>query len=232
MSAKETVRRYSMFLVGAMICATGIAFITRAGLGTSPVSSIPFVLSLLTDQKWMGTFTFLFNMLFLVLEALLTRRFTWTQALQIPATLLFSVCINVAMALIPTRYGGPWLHSAVYLVLGCFIMALGIALEVMADVIMLPAEAFVRALSQTIRREFGNVKVCFDSALTLLAAALALVGLGKLNGVREGTLVSALAVGQIVKLYTRHLGWLKDLWLGRDSLPAAERMERGETTHG
>lgn len=231
MSPNERLRRYSMFLVGAMICATGIAFITRAGLGTSPVSSVPFVLSLLTDQKWMGVFTFFFNMLFLLLEALLTRRFTWAQALQIPATLLFSVCINAAMALIPTRYGGPWLDSAVYLVLGCLIMALGIALEVMADVIMLPAEAFVRALSQTIRRDFGNVKVGFDSALTLAAAALALVGLHMLNGVREGTLISALAVGQLVKLYTRRLGWLKHLWLGKP-MPTAQRMERGETSHG
>lgn len=223
MAAKETIRRYSMFLVGAMVCATGISFITRAGLGTSPVSSIPFVLSLLTDQKWMGAFTFLFNMLFLVGEALLRRRFTWTQALQIPVTLFFSFCIDQAMLLIPSRYGGPWLNSAVYLVIGCFVMALGISLEVMADVIMLPAEAFVRALTQTIRKEFGNVKVCFDSGLTLAAAAIALLTLHELNGVREGTLISALAVGQIVKFYTRHLGGLKALWLGTEkTVPAPE----------
>lgn len=231
MAAKDTIRRYSMFLVGAMVCATGISFITRAGLGTSPVSSIPFVLSLLTDQKWMGAFTFFFNMLFLVGEAVLLRRFTWTQALQIPVTLFFSLCIDVAMSIIPTRYGWPYQWSALYLVIGCFVMALGITLEVMASVIMLPAEAFVRALSQKLQKEFGNVKVCFDSSLTLIAAVLALIALHKLNGVREGTLISALAVGQLVKLYTRRLGWLKHLWLGKP-MPTAQRMERGETSHG
>lgn len=221
MAAKDIIRRYSMFLVGVMVCATGIAFITRAGLGTSPISSTPFVLSLITPpQLTMGIFTFAFNMLFLVCEALLLRRFSWLQALQIPATLFFSFCIDQAMALIPTRYGGAWLDSAVYLVIGCLVMALGIALEVMADVIMLPGEAFVRALSQKLGKEFGNVKVCFDSSLTLIAAAIALVAFHKLNGVREGTLVSALVVGQLVKLYTRHLGGLKNLWLGRR--PASE----------
>lgn len=217
MAAKDTVRRYTMFLTGVLICATGIAFITRAGLGTSPISSIPFVLSLITPPNLtMGMFTFAFNMLFLVCEALLRRRFTWLQALQIPATLLFSFCIDRAMDIIPTQYGHAYHMSALYLVVGCLVMALGISLEVMADVIMLPGEAFVRALSQKLQKEFGNVKVCFDSSLTLIAAVIALFAFHKLNGVREGTLVSALAVGQIVKFYTRHLGGLKALWLGQE----------------
>ena len=223
-AAQETIRRYSMFLVGVLVCATGIALITRAGLGTSPISSIPFVLSLITPPELtMGIFTFTFNMLFLVLEALLRKRLTWLQILQIPATLFFSFCIDQAMAWIPTRYGGPWVDSAVYLLIGCLVMALGISLEVMADVIMLPGEAFVRALSQKINKEFGNVKVCFDSSLTLIAMVIALIAFHKLNGVREGTLFSALAVGQIVKFYTRHLGQLKALWLGlKNTSPTSE----------
>ena len=48
MTGKDGVRRYSMFFAGVPICAAGIALITRAGLGTSPISSIPFVLSLIT----------------------------------------------------------------------------------------------------------------------------------------------------------------------------------------
>ncbi|MEG0305161.1 MAG: DUF6198 family protein [Oscillospiraceae bacterium] len=218
MAWKNILRRYSMFLVGVLVCATGIAFITRAGLGTSPVSSIPFVISLIAPP-WltMGITTFSFNMLFLLLEALLLKRFSLLQALQIPATIFFSFCIDVAMTLIPTRYGGPWAGSLVYLVIGCFVMALGITMEVMADVIMLPAEAFVRALAQKLHKKFGNVKVCFDSSLTVIAAIFALVAFHKLNGVREGTLISALAVGKLVGLYTQHMGKIKDLWLGADT---------------
>ncbi|MEF9866066.1 MAG: DUF6198 family protein, partial [Oscillospiraceae bacterium] len=191
---------------------------TRAGLGTSPVSSIPFVISLIAPP-WltMGITTFSFNMLFLLLEALLLKRFSLLQALQIPATIFFSICIDVAMTLIPTRYGGPWADSLLYLVIGCFVMALGITMEVMADVIMLPAEAFVRALAQKLHKKFGNVKVCFDSSLTVIAAIFALVAFHKLNGVREGTLISALAVGKLVGLYTQHMGKIKDLWLGADT---------------
>nr|WP_182433853.1 DUF6198 family protein [Clostridium sp. AM51-4] len=147
MSFQSVCKRYCLFLTGVILCATGIAFITRAGLGTSPVSGLPFVLSLVTPVS-MGFFTFLFNMIFLICEALLRKRFSVEQALQIPITFFFSFCIDKAMAIIPTRFGGPWGDSFVYLVIGCIIMSLGISFEVIADVIMLPAEAFVRALAK------------------------------------------------------------------------------------
>lgn len=95
-----------------------------------------------------GFFTFLFNMIFLICEAILRKRFSIEQALQIPITFFFSFCIDKAMAIIPTRFGGPWGDSFVYLVIGCIIMSLGISFEVIADVIMLPAEAFVRAFAK------------------------------------------------------------------------------------
>lgn len=82
---------------------------------------------------------------------------------------MFSACIDLALDLIPTQYGGPYPMSLLYLAAGCLVMALGISQEVMADVIMLPGEAFVCALSRALGREFGNVKVCFDSSLTLAA---------------------------------------------------------------
>ncbi|NBI68448.1 hypothetical protein D1646_16935 [Pseudoflavonifractor sp. 60] len=78
-------------------------------------------------------------------------------------------------------------------------MSLGVYLEVLADAIMLPGEAFVRALSKRLGKGFGNVKVCFDSILTIAAAAGALWAFGHLNGVGIGTVFSALAVGQLVK---------------------------------
>lgn len=200
MKTRILIKRYSIFFVGLIFCALGISFVTRAGLGTSPVSGLPFVISLITGIS-MGTFTFLFNMLFLVLEAILRRKFTVQQALQIPITFCFSFFIDRFMSIIPTRFGGPWGSSFVYLVIGCVIMALGISFEVMADVIMLPAEALVRAITQTTGKKFGNVKVAFDSFLTLSAMVVAILAFHKLNGVREGTLINAIVVGNIVKVW-------------------------------
>lgn len=203
MSRNEALRRFAIFTTGVLVCAVGIAFITRAGLGTSPISSLPFVLSLITPVS-MGVYTLAFNLFFLLCEGLLIGKFTVAQALQVPVTVLFSLCVDGALALIPSRYGGPWPASAVFLMIGCTVMSLGIYLEVLADIIMLPGEAFVRALSKRLGKGFGNVKVCFDSCLTIVAAVVALWAFGHLNGVGIGTVCSALAVGQMVKGW----GWL------------------------
>ncbi len=199
----EAVRRFAVFMAGVLICSAGIAFITRAGLGTSPISSIPFVLSLITPVS-MGVYTLSFNLLFLLCEGLLVKRFTMAQMLQIPVTILFSLCVDGALLLVPSQYGGPLVPSAAYLAIGCIIMSFGIYLEVLADSIMLPGEAFVRALSKRTGRGFGTIKVCFDSVLTAGAALTALWAFGYLNGVGGGTVFSALAVGQMVKGW----GWL------------------------
>lgn len=99
--------------------------------------------------------------------------------------------------------------QALYVVLGCPIMALGIALEVFANVTILPGEGIVRTLSEKSGIEFGNMKVGFDCVLTLIAAVLAFAFFSRLNGVGVGTLVSAVAVGQFVRLYSRKLGGFK-----------------------
>ena len=202
MTRNEALRRFTIFTTGVLVCSVGVAFITRAGLGTSPISSTPFVLSLITPVS-MGVYTLAFNLFFLLCEGLLIGKFTVAQALQVPVTVLFSLCVDGALALIPSQYGGPWTASAVYLAAGCIVMSLGIYLEVFADIIMLPGEAFVRALSQRLGRNFGNVKVCFDSFLTNIAALTALCAFGRLNGVGGGTVFSALAVGQLVKVWGR-----------------------------
>ena len=40
------VKRYIIFLIGLFVNSLGVALITKANLGTSPISSIPYVLSL------------------------------------------------------------------------------------------------------------------------------------------------------------------------------------------
>lgn len=205
MKPRERTRRYLLFLIGLAVNALGVAFISRAALGTSPLSSLSFVLSLSTPLS-LGTYAFLFNTLFLIGEALVRRTFTWHQAIQLPFTLLFSGCIDLFMWLIPTQLNGPYPFKVLYLVAGCLLLSLGISFEVFGGVVMLPGEALVRAISQRWNIPFHRVKVIFDSSFTILAAIVALQVFGRLNGVKEGTVVAALVVGQLVKVYSKLLG--------------------------
>ena len=56
----EKAKRYLVFLIGLFISSLGVSFITKASLGTSPISSIPYVLSL-NFSMTLGQFTILFQ---------------------------------------------------------------------------------------------------------------------------------------------------------------------------
>ena len=202
---KHLFRRYACFLLGVVINSFGISFITLAALGTSPISSVPYVFSLRFSPT-LGQFTFGMNLLFILLQIVLLRRnFQKIQLLQIAVNLLFSAIIDVSMGLLapfaPQSYG----TELVWLLIGCAVLAFGIYLEVSPKVLMVPGEGLVQALSQVSGVEFGSVKVGFDVSLMTFSAVCSFFFFQGLQGVGLGTLLSAILVGLIVKLYRRML---------------------------
>ena len=89
------------------------------------------------------------------------------------------------------------------LLIGCCIIAFGAYLEVIADVVMLPGDAFVRAIAKAVKREYGGVRIISDISMSVVAGILCLIFLHQLSGVREGTIISALLVGNLVKIFSR-----------------------------
>jgi uncharacterized membrane protein YczE len=92
-------------------------------------------------------------------------------------------------------------------------LALGVYFEVIANVVMLPGEAFVKAVTVTFKTDFGTTKVCFDASMTIIAGITSFAMFGTINGVREGTVIAALIVGFIAKFWARKLQWLTDILL-------------------
>lgn len=197
--------RVLRFFIGTAVNAFGITLITKAYLGTSPISSLPFVLSLGLPPSF-GTLTFLFNMLFLAGQIFLLKKdFPRFQFLQIPTTVLFSMLIDFFMSLFQDFRPSNYIFSLLLLILGCMVMALGITLSVSASLILTPGNAFVQAISQRIRKPYGTVEIYFDSILTLLAVIASFVLFGRFRGVREGSVISAFLVGSFINLYQKLL---------------------------
>lgn len=218
------LRRYLLFLVALFINAFGIAFITRALLGTSPITSTTYVLSMFTPLT-MGQWTIVLNLLFMLLELpFMTRRDLKTDRriylLQIPVTLFFGVFIDWSMEALfwldPQAYAAKLLS----LLIGCVILAVGIALEVKVNVAMAAGEYFVRAIARRTRGEFGYVKLGFDITLVILACSLSLIFMSGIFGVREGTVIAALIVGPIVHFISPFYRRL-DRWIGEPEASSA-----------
>ena len=227
----ETLKRYLIFLVGLFVNSLGVSLVTKANLGTSPISSIPYVLSL-NFPFTLGNFTIFFSIFLIALQLIILRKnFKLEHILQIPVSIIFGYFIDLTMILFSWVNPEAYIMKIVYLLIGCLILGVGVYMEVLADVVMLPGESFVRAIVLTWKTNFGTTKICFDVSMSVIAAVLSFVFAGRLDGVREGTVIAALLVGFIARLIGKKLAFLKDM-IFPESVSAENENEAKEQTAG
>ena len=192
----------------------GVSLITKASLGTSPITSIPYVLSL-SFPFTLGNFTIFFSVFLILLQLLILRKnFKLEHVLQIPISIIFGYFIDLTMLLFTWLNPQTYIMKIVYLLIGCLILGFGVYMEVLADVVMLLGKSFVRAIVLTWRTNFGTTKICFDVSMAVIAAVLSFVFTGHLNGVREGTIIAALLVGFIARTIGRYLSFMPEKLFG------------------
>ena len=192
---------------------------------------IPNVLSL-NFTFTLGNFTIFFSIFLIVLQLIILRKnFKLEHILQIPVSIIFGYFIDLTMILFSWVNPEAYIMKIVYLLIGCLILGVGVYMEVLADVVMLPGESFVRAIVLTWKTNFGITKICFDVSMSVIAAVLSFVFAGRLAGVREGTVIAALLVGFIARLIAKKLAFLKDM-IFPESVSAENENEAKEQTAG
>ena len=228
------LKRYVIFLVGLFVNSLGVSLITKASLGTSPISSIPYVLSL-SFPFTLGNFTIFFSIFLILLQLLILRKnFKLEHVLQIPVSIVFGYFIDLTMLLFVWVNPQAYIMKIIYLLIGCLILGFGVYMEVLADVVMLPGESFVRAIVLTWKTNFGTTKICFDVSMSVIAAILSFVFTGRLNGVREGTIIAALLVGFIARVLGKKLAFVKPIlfpeeYTGENTESGVQVQPDGET---
>ena len=207
----ELIKRYIFLLAGLFVNGLGVSFITKAGIGTSPITSIPYTLSL-GFTPTVGMFTLVFNIFLVILQVILLRRnFQLQNLLQLPIIALFSFFIDLTMSLLGFMQPETYAMKVVSLIVGCLILGFGVFMEMVANVAMLPGEATVRAVSDVFSTDFGTTKIAFDSSMTVIAAILSFIMFRHLDGVREGTIVAAILVGFIARLFKKYIGGIEKI---------------------
>ena len=209
MSKNQLLKRYFVFLAGLFINSLGVSLITKSNLGTSPISSIPYVLSLHYIPT-LGQFTILFSLLLIALQILiLGRKFQLISLLQIPVSIAFGYFIDLSMIMLSWLNPSNYAYRAVSLLIGCLVLGFGVYIEVIADVVMLPGEAFVNIVASKFHFDFGKTKVVFDTTMTVMAGLMGVVIYQRLAGVREGTIIAAVLVGMIARVFKKKIGFIE-----------------------
>lgn len=201
----DIIKRYSLFLLGLFIAAMGVALSTKAGLGTSPVASLPYTVSLMSGVLTFGGWLNALSVTQIAIQVILLKgHCKYIEIfLQTVLAFVYGYLTDFSCYLIRGLSVSSYLMQLICMVASCFVLALGIWVQLKGNVALLPGEAMNRAISQVTGKKYTNIKIFFDALYIILSAILCMIFLGGLKGVREGSIIAALAVGMIIKGYEK-----------------------------
>jgi len=200
------VRRVVLSLLGNFVLAFGVAMAVKADLGITPVNSIAFVLSKIFPIDH-GLLTGVIYASYVLIQlAILRREFRLYNLLQAGVGLLFGgfvfICNHILAFPTPEFY--PVRLS--FMLVGIIIIGLGIMLYLRANLLPQPAEGLILAIQKKSGWKLHNIKVVFDCSVVVIAAAISLIIIKRIIGIREGTLIAMLGIGKCMGFFTKHLG--------------------------
>lgn len=198
----QTGLRFAVYLIGVVLMTVGIVLCVKCSLGISPVSCIPYVISLMTPLS-LGTLTLFFHLVNVVLQYILERK-PWNSKvlLQVPVAVLFGLLIDLFKK---------WMDfSAEHLALKLLLMALSILCTALGMHLMLsmklvqnPPDGAVKLIAEKLGKKTGNVKMLYDIFMVVLSVGISLLALHRVEGFGIATIFSAVFVGKCLDLCKR-----------------------------
>lgn len=200
---KQVIKNYSLFLIGLFIASMGVALSAKAGLGTSPVASVPYSISLVNHLLTFGWWLNICSVVQIIVQIALLRKKCKPIEIIIQTVLafLYGYLTDFSCKLISGLQVNSYLVQFAFMILSCIVLGFGIWIQFKGGVAMLPGEAMNRAISEVTGRSYENIKIFFDVLYIIVAAVICFIFVGKLEGVREGSIIAAILIGNIIKLY-------------------------------
>ena len=207
-------RRLLVYVCGLFCIALGVAFSAKSGLGVPPVGSPANVLyqigrdmGLVEKPFNLGNWTIAVYCVYILAQVIiLGKKFRPVQLLQLVVSFLFGYLLNFAVALLsglpePANYA----MRALYLCISIPLVALGVMTYLIAELLPTPGEGVVLAMRERWGTSVGTGKTIFDCAVVAIAVIMSLGWFRGFVGVREGTVLTALLTGFVIKLLQRYL---------------------------
>jgi len=209
------VWQHVLLVLSLFVMTFGVALCVRSNLGSSVISTIPFVMTQagvrqLVPALTIGDYTVIMNCVLVVCQMLiLRRRFECIQLFQLVIGFVFGYLLDLNMALTSVVDYGTLPMQVGAQLLGCTVLAVGIAFEIRCGSVTMPGEGITVAVSRVSGMPFPKTKIYVDSALVVIAVVLGYLFFGRWlwNVVGPGTLFAMVYVGFAVRVINPHLEW-------------------------
>lgn len=216
-------KRIFVYILGMFIMAMGVVFSINSGLGVSPVNSLPYVVHYVSGASLFICVTLIFAFYVLLQIIILRRKFKWKNLTQLIFSTIFGFFANfladlLAPLTIPT-YAGKLVMLAISIVL----ISIGLFLYLQADIVPMPMEGLTLTIAERMGKPFHIIKIIVDIASVAVGVLISLVATGRLNGIREGTIIAAILVGRVTGWITPPLkGKVRRFCFGPECEPSPE----------
>lgn len=181
----------------------GVGLSIKSGLGVTPISSIPYSLTLVSGVN-IGITTIIFNAILVFLQIpILKKRFKAKRLLQLINTVMFGYFTDLSLWILSSMPGLPLDVNFTLLIVSMFLIAVGILIYMPANIAPLPGEGVVEAISLAYNKRFSKVKVCFDTSMVVLSLIICGLFTSDIFGsVNIGTILAAIFIGIIIRYLT------------------------------
>lgn len=181
----------------------GVGLSIKSGLGVTPISSIPYSLTLASGVN-IGITTVIFNVLLVFLQIpILKKRFNPKRLLQLINAFMFGYFTDLSLWILSPMPDLPLDVNFTLLIVSMFLIAAGILIYMPANIAPLPGEGVVEAVSLAYDKRFSKVKVCFDTSMVVLSLIICGLFTSDIFGsVNVGTILAAIFIGIIIRYLT------------------------------
>jgi len=231
--------RILFFLTGQFLSACGIILAVKSDLGVSAGSALPNAFHTVVAEKLgslrflyldfsrLGDCTTLLFWIFVVIQIVLLRaRFPLRNLLQIFGSVMVGAFVNAAEGLLGWISPQNYAQRLLLIVCAILVQGLGIAIYIDGKVMLMPPEGIIMMISTLCPKiGVGKAKIIEDVSLVVLAVLLSMTVLHRVVGIREGTILLAVAVGPVMGAIHKVVeGPLKALYFPEEREKPAPRL--------
>lgn len=199
----QFVIRIFIYCFALLLMALGVALSVNSNLGVSPVNSLPYVVSQILNVQMGTCVTVIFCFYILLQWIILRKEFQIIQLLQIAFSTIFGYFVDFAKALVGTFALPGYLGQLTMLAASIVLIALGVLLYMDAQLVPMPMEGLASTIAQKLNKPFPTMKMTVDCLAVIIGIVLSFAFLGKLDGIREGTIITAVLVGKLIAVFRK-----------------------------
>ncbi len=193
----KSIYRWIFYIVGILILAVGLTLNTKSALGVSPIISVSYLFSQLTEISF-GDTTFVYYCLFVLVQLIMLR--DWQVLFQIPFSIVFTRFLNLFSECIVFEPAS-FMQKIIILIIAIICTGIGAALTVNMQIVPNPGDGIVNAIAIKTKKEMGLIKNIFDCCCICITLVLGFMTSHAFCGIGIGTICAMIGVGRVISLF-------------------------------